>query len=624
VYISVLRRSAKAASVILGDLITRGYPPARGPATVLGGGSSKRESGGLRLAWGPEVDSAVDGDAIALVDGFLLGAVSDARALLNTWNETGSVAAEGLRGTFTVIVWDGRRQRGMIACDHYSSRSCFVHDESGVRLRFSTHLPSLLRLLPAEPEPEPAVIVPWIVPRYLQGRRTMARGVLRLGGAALLEMDGSGWRRRRYWEPRFSSGPPVPREERPALVRDAIHRSIASRMPPDGPTGVILSGGLDSSVVAAVAAAQAPGRVRTYSTLFPHWRHADESERIAATTAHLGVAATTASLKPQGAFRLALEYLRESGTVPGGPGLLVERPLLQRAAADGVRVMLDGQGGDEVFGYSPYVMADFIRRGDLRAAGRLLTHLPDAGRRRPSRRAARMMLVDFGLAPALGRVVPRGLRRTGDLPLPDWLADQARGVFEEAHEPWPWIRPGVPFWWAYQAYLVTLSREGSALGEYTWLRGASLGLESRTPLFDVDLTELMLSLPPDSSWGRRNRPLARAAVEGLLPDAVRLQTRKANIGPFYFDVLTGPDLAPMREILLDPRARVREWVKAEPYERAVRRTPTEWVGDGLAWATVLWRLATAEAWLRWREDPTWVDSMLDRDDLPGVDGTFDT
>ena len=60
-------------------------------------------------------------------------------------------------------------------------------------------------------------------------------------------------------------------------------------------------------------------------------------------------------------------------------------------------------------------------------------------------------------------------------------------------------------------------------------------------------------------WQRLDRPIARATVAGALPDSVRLNRAKANIGPFYLDLLTGPDATVIRELLLDPRARVREY-----------------------------------------------------------------
>jgi asparagine synthase (glutamine-hydrolysing) len=604
--------------MILAEFAAAPRRPAADTARALDVASAQtHENGPLRVSWDARVASHQDADVLVLVDGFLTGPIADPAVVAREWREHGSSVAERLRGAFTVVVWDAANARGMVAGDHAAARSCLLYEQPGTLL-FGTHLPSLRRLMRSDPGPEPAVIAPWIAPRYLQGRRTMTRGVVRLGGASLLELDSRGWRRRRFWVPRWREPRDVPREELPGLVREELKRSVAARLPadPDEPVGLILSGGVDSSVVAATMAMAAPGRLRAYSTLFPEWRAADESERIATTTSALGIPSVRATMKPQGALRIALEFLQRSGTVPGGPGLLVERPLLERAAADGVRVMFDGQGGDEVFGWSPYYPADLIRRARLLHLMRLLTRIPDSGRRRPSRRLLKLMLIDFGVRPAFGPRMPRRFRTTTEPDMPTWLTATSRRALDEAHDPWPWMRSDVPRWWAYQSYLLTRSREGSALGEYTWLRGADLGLESRTPLFDVELTELMLSLPPETGWGRINRPVARAAVAGVLPDPVRMNPRKANIGPFYFDLLTGPDLPVIRELLLDPAARVREFAGGPGFDDYVARTRTRADPDWLTWTTTLWRLVTAECWLRWSEDPAWVDGLLARPDLP--------
>jgi asparagine synthetase B (glutamine-hydrolysing) len=525
--------------------------------------------------------------------------------------------AADLRGSYTLLVWDERSGTGAIVCDHLSLRPCFLFDGGTSVLRFGTDLPALRRLLGRTPAPEPLVVVPWLAPHFAQGRKTAMAGVERLGGAHLIEFarDASP-QRRRYWRPEWRGVLDETPDELAARVHGGLESAIGNRLATDDtPTGVALSGGLDSSVVMAVAASLRPAdRLRSYSTVFPRWPAADESIRIGKTRAALGVPGAVFEVEPQGAMRLGLEYLRDTGSMLGGPGLLVERPGIERAASDGVRIVLDGQGGDETFGYAPYLLADRLRRGDARGVLALLRRMPDRSGR-PTLALMSRTVLDFGLRPALPvRMRRRGRRRQ---PVPEWLYPSAGAVLAEARDPLPWLqRTGVPRWWAYMAHLLTESREGSGLAEYTWQRGARFGLRAAGPLFDVDLAELMLRMPPLINWQRRNRPLARAAVAGLLPDDVRLARRKANLGPFYLDVITGPDSVFIRELLLDRQARIREWVPGEVLERHAKRRPTRSDPDWLIWGTVQWRMAILESWLRWLEDPTWVDDALGRDDLP--------
>jgi asparagine synthase (glutamine-hydrolysing) len=599
---------------VIAGVLERGPGTGRDPAAALGGDAQARRAGALHVAWRDPASAREADGLLVVLDGFLLGEVAELDQVAAGWRRSGAAMAESLRGAFTLLAWDEAAQEGMIACDQFSLRVCLIHGSSDGPLSFSTHLPALRAMLPRDPEPEPGVIVPWIAPHYLQGHGTMLRGVERVGAARLLELDVAGWRRRRYWQPAWRGTIDASEDELVDRLRSELRRAISERLSDGAPAGTILSGGVDSSVVLATAAGLEPrAGLRAYSTVFPDWPAADESRRIAATTDALGVPSARFALRPQGALRLALEQLRSSGTVPGGPGGLVERPGVSEAASDGVEVLLDGQGGDEVFGRSPYVMADSLRRADLAGAARAVRAMvPHRGRRRRQKLGdAARLLLEFGVRPALARPQRRDVAA-------DWLTSSSAGVLDEVHDPWPWLGDrSVPRWWAYHAYLLSDHVEGSGLGEHIWERGVPFGLRSGAPLFDVDLVEFVLRIPPRVSWRHRmDRYLARATVAGRLPDVVRLNRVKANIGPFYLDLLTGPDSAIIRELLLDPRARVREFADAAWIERNVPRSPSRTDSDWLTWTTVVWRLATAECCLRWLEDRDFPDQLLARTDLP--------
>jgi asparagine synthase (glutamine-hydrolysing) len=557
-----------------------------------------------------------------VLDGFLLGTSPRLEDLPAEWRRSGASLTESLRGAFTLVLWEEATQTGIVVCDQFSLRPCLMHGVPGEELRFATHLPALRRLLPSDPAPDPGVMAPWIAPHYLQGHRTMMAGVERIGAARLLELGRGGWRRRRYWRLKWRGTIEASWDELVELLRTELRRTIASRLDGDERAGIILSGGVDSSVVLATAMGLDPRpEMRAYSAVFPEWPAADESERIEATSAALGVPAARFAIRPQGALRLALEQLRDTGTVPGGPGGLVERPGVSQAAADGIRVLLDGQGGDEVFGSSPYLLADYLRRARVVDAARLVrSTLPWRRRRRAKMKDATRLMVEFGLHPALPRRARALVSRASRTQRPPvWLNDRSLDALQEVHEPWHWIRDErVPRWWSYHEYLLTDHVEGSALGEHIWQRGAPFGIRSGAPLFDVELVEFVLRIPPEVKWQRIDRSLARESVAGVLPDAVRLNRRKANIGPFYLDLISGPDSAIMRALLLDPRARVREFADGSWIDENLPRTPTPAEPDWLMWTTVVWRLATAECWLRWLEDPPFAEEQLARDDLPAV------
>jgi asparagine synthetase B (glutamine-hydrolysing) len=575
----------------------------------------------LQVGWTHPVVGGDDDGLLVLIDGVLWPLGSDPHERVRDgWRSEGAQFVTALRGAFTILVWDRERQVGVLASDQVSMRNCYLHEENGT-LRFSTHLPAMRRMLPRTPPPNPGVVATWLAGQsFLQGHDTMLQGVRRLGNAALLELGPRGWQRRRYWTPQWRGTATGEPSDHVAALRDGLERAIRLRADPGAPTAVMLSGGFDSSAVTAVAA-QTGARLRAYSTVFPAHRWSDESSRINAMVEALGIPGAAAALEPQGGLRHAAEYLRDWGMVPGGPGGIVEEPLLRRAAADGLRVVLDGQGGDELFGFSPYLLADRLMEARLFSIRRLLNRIPDVPGR-PDRHLLRTMLVDFMLDGALDPRLQRLRQRLPGVrppkPPPAYLRAHSKEHLA-AQGRWKWKRSGVPRWWAWHLYLLTEAREGSQHAEYIWQRGARHGLIPAAVLLDVDLVELVLRLPPDLAWRRLNRPVARAAVRDVMPAEVLANTTKANIGFFYLDLMTGADYAIARELLLDPDARVLEWVDPVALRELVERRPSHRDSQWLGWMTPYWRLLTGELFLRWLEDASWLDRFLERDDLPSIE-----
>jgi hypothetical protein len=135
-------------------------------------------------------------------------------------------------------------------------------------------------------------------------------------------------------------------------------------------------------------------------------------------------------------------------------------------------------------------------------------------------------------------------------------------------------------------------------------RAAAAGLQARHPLLDLDLVALALRLPPLASFDRyRNRPLLRAALAGRLPDSVRRRPGKALFDSLVVDSLAGADGPLIRRLLTDPGAEIRAYVD----QRRVRRDLLD--SDRLRrerpfdWMCQVWRLTTAECWLRAQADP---------------------
>jgi hypothetical protein len=185
----------------------------------------------------------------------------------------------------------------------------------------------------------------------------------------------------------------------------------------------------------------------------------------------------------------------------------------------------------------------------------------------------------------------------------DWLRPEGRAIAEALDDPWAWKSRArdAPRWWAHLAHLLVDARELSGLQDYLRRRAVMVQIDSRQPLLvDVDLVELMLTVPPQYGLSPRyDRALARDAMRGIVPEPIRVPARKSNYGEFIRDTLSGPDFPELQRILSQPRPELAAFVDVARMRDAFVRAPPH-AGDPTwpDWAHRVWALATTELWLR--------------------------
>ena len=503
-----------------------------------------------------------------------------------------------LRGQFALVVWDPRTRRGLLARDQLGERGLFVHDD-GNRLVFGTEVRQLLRALPRNPGPDELALARWLAGRPTEDGRTLYEGVRSVPPGSRLELAPGERRARPYWRPSYRPPERIAFADAAAAVGGALERAVKRRLRPTEATGVMLSGGLDSTSVAGVAAGLPGGDgLRAYSAVFPDHPEVDESELIDLTARHLKIEGTRTVARARGALAGALGYLDEWRLPPPPPAHFVWQPLVERAAAQGTTRLIDGEGGDELFGVAPYLLADRLRCGRVAGALRLSTGFPGTGdRARP--RVVAHLLRNYGVRGAL----PPWLDRS-TLPAPDWLAPGPARLLAQ-DDPTAWKRAAAPRWWAQLSHMVATGPDAVGACDYFRRRAASAGAGAHHPLLDVDLVELVLGLPPELSFSPGlDRPLLRAAMHGRLPERVRLRSDKSVFNSFVNDCLTGPDLRAIQDLLGRRDAELRAHVDSPLLDRLPAEPPTDHRTRLAVWSGTVWRLATAECWLRTQADPT--------------------
>ncbi len=454
-------------------------------------------------------------------------------------------------------------------------------------------------MLPARPDPDRASVAHWVAVSNRPGPATLHAGVRRLNPASMLLLELAGTVERRYWAPHFREPQGLTAAQRHEQVRAGLDEAVGRRLSHEGTTGVLMSGGLDSASVAAIAAERAPHRVAAFAGLFPDFPGVDESGLIAELRAALALPGTNARVRSGGLLASVADSIEAWGAPPRAWGDFWALPLLRAAAAAGTKVVLGGDGGDELFASRVYLLADRIRAGRARDALSLAMRLPGGGGRPPPRQLARV-LASHALAGAVPyRLHDAAWRMRATRTTPPWLRADCSRAMIESDDPLGWKRLDAPRWWAHAAHGLTRGVEEAGVFEHHRRRAARAEVRARHPLFDLDLLELILRQPPEASFDpQRNRPLLREGMAGRLPDSVRLRPTKAWFDPLIVDCLSGPDGAAVRKLLCDPSAELRAYID----QRAMREVlfdATATDGDrSFAWMHQVWRLLTAECWLR--------------------------
>lgn len=417
---------------------------------------------------------------------------------------------------------------------------------------------------------------------------------------------------RAYWEPQYSEPLELSSEEAAAELRSHLRVAVSRRASNVGGTGILLSGGLDSSTVAATAASTDDNaNIRAYSAAFPEHPDVDESWLVDETVRHVGLNGSRVLSLPHSSLAGAVEFIKEYEVPNPSPNHSLLHFLSSKARADGVDVLMDGEGGDELWTENPYYLADLLRSGRLRKAIVLTEAILASSNRSDARRIAQV-LKQYGVRGAAPHWVHGAVRavRAGEGRRPSWLNERGAALVTE-HDVWAWKRRPGPRWWAYLTELLTGIREGLVMREYLRRRAAMAGLESRHPLIDVDLMEFILRLSPELAIERGTpRPLIRRAMIGALSEPVRLKPHKSFFNSFIRDCLL-TDFETIKT-LLGPGAEIGAYVQSEAMRELLLGDPAAYPAGWRQWCWDAWRTANAEIWLRCQSDPKSLDELSGR------------
>ena len=505
---------------------------------------------------------------------------TDTEVLLHAWAAWGPACLGRLNGMFAAALWDKREQALYLFRDRFGVKPLYYalgQRDGAPVLALGSEIKAVLAAGLCDAAPDLSLLAAFLQSRDVdhEPERTAFAGVravppgcyVRVDAAALAAAAAAGRLSPvRY----FALTPPADGQRRvdAALaeeLRALVQDSVALRLRADVPIGGTLSGGLDSSLITALVAgplAPAAPDYRIFTCQFPDSREpGDESAWADAVLTGAGIPAARVvrvTLPPA-------EFLRDLDTVLfhqeepfADPSICAHFALMRAVAAAGVRVVLTGQGGDEVFGgYGSYVHV--LHGALLRAAlaggpgarAELLGELT-ARQALTGEPAARLGLgAAYHALPGALREAARRLRLRADYP----LSAAARSLLAAAAPRFGGALPGLcggdPRAWAelpFDVYLLDCMARWALphVLRHDDRSAMAHGIESRAPLLDYRLAELMVTTHPTARiGGGQTKRLLREAARGLLPEPVRLRADKRGF------------FAPQRELLWASEAAVR-------------------------------------------------------------------
>ena len=521
---------------------------------------------------------------------------SDTEVVLHAVDAWGRDALARFNGMFTFAVWWPAERRALIARDGLGEKPLYLRKTS-THVSFSSELKGLLAAEAMPREVDPRGLANYLRFGHAVAPTTLLRGVDKLLPGHCIEIDGEQARTTQWFNlANVDDVPAVPKTHQGCVevVRSLLDDAVALRMVADVPVGAFLSGGVDSSAIVALMQRRGGGVVKTFSIGFADdgYDETAAARRLAREfgTEHHELRVDAPDL-PAALQTLVHHYDEPFADSAGFPLLL-----LSRFAAEHVKVVLTGDGGDEVFGgYRRYVaeqaapawssLPRFFTHGVARLAGH-------AGRARRVRRLLDVMRERDGAARMAGWLEVFDLELLNDVVREAWaVPDHDAAATLSAS------------WRALQAPFHVDSINRVLFAELNvWLSDTytekvdkatmAASLEARLPFLDPRLVSFALRLPGSTKVrGRQTKAILKEALRGLVPDDV-LARKKRGFSVPTDPWFRGPLKGFTHDVLFGTSARLRDYLDID----VVARLWADHTSGRAVRDEQLWTLLNFELW----------------------------
>jgi asparagine synthase (glutamine-hydrolysing) len=559
------------------------------------------EDGSLWIVYNGEIYNHQELRAQLQARGHCYRTRSDTETIIHLYEEYGSDCVKHLRGMFAFAIWDRRRRKLFIARDRLGIKP-FYYRYDGGKFLFGSEMKAILVYPGVRAEFNRSTLAEYLAFGYIAGSETMYTGIQKLPPGNTLELDESGQLKiAPYWDLPVVDDDIKPREYYVRTYRELLEQCVSSHLMSDVPLGVFLSGGLDSSAVAALTTKIRREPIETFAVGYGEAAFS-ELPFARQVAEHIGSKHHEVRLSREQFFETLPRLIWHEDEPVVWPSS-VSLYFVARLARDRVTVVLTGEGSDETLaGYTRYAWTLMNARMD--SVYRSLT---------PSflRRWVRQGISVGPLPAALHRKLEHTfLARDGEswpsfyfdnfysafsaAEQADILSDEVQGSIGDAYagcmQFWEKASGDLLHRLLYtdaKTYLVELLMKQDQMS-------MAASIESRVPFLDHVLVEFTASIPAKYSIrGVAGKFILKSAVEDLLPKDIVYRRKMGFPTPWAY-WLAGPQLDNLERMLMESRTLDRGLFKPGKVKQLLAEHRSGRRDHG----NRIWRLLNLETWLR--------------------------
>jgi asparagine synthase (glutamine-hydrolysing) len=457
--------------------------------------------------------------------GHVFSTNSDSEIALHLYEVYGLGFVAKLRGEFSLILWDQKKQRLVAARDQFGVNP-LVYTKCNNAFVVASEAKAIFATGLLTPEWDHASAAHSLAHQYLPTDKTLFRGIASVPPAHMLVVDGmnSVPKLMSYWSPCFTEEPVSP-ESILEVLKDAISVRLESNHPP----AFTLSGGLDSSAIVALSAEKLGRRVPAYTVSFTDSSTYDECTLVRSTAEEIGADLHVVQVSHLDTIATLSDavYYSEGFAINGQ---IVAKYMLNRAIrAAGHNVVLTGEGADEAFlGYA-HLQLDYgnINSLDLfnRQKGIMLPNDFTSARIAPAwlGKWPTFLLAKMEYAKHYAAFVDPEFLTTDDPSVDLWLAQLFAS--REFNSMQPFVRKSAWLWTrsALSSYILRTLADGTEMAH---------SIEGRLPFLDQELFALASKLTPDSNLNDRgSKQILRESLRSVLPESICKRVKHPFIAP---------------------------------------------------------------------------------------------